>query len=134
VRKNAAGSGCGLIPGNKNFTCVYPCIMHECNCKWWPTRSNYFCLFLYSQSALHVSGDVFAHHQEHVPVFTASDNVHQYCCRLVSWMRWNCISECVFVALDVQHAKRMHRIVICGLSGCTIFYTLSHERKKGDWL
>ena len=38
----------------------------------------------------HVSGDVFAHHQEHVTVFTASGTVHRYCCRLVPWMRWNC--------------------------------------------
>jgi hypothetical protein len=27
--------------------------------------------------ALHVSGDVFAHHQEHLTVFTASGNVYQ---------------------------------------------------------
>jgi hypothetical protein len=26
----------------------------------------------YSKSALHVSGDVFAHHQEHLTVFTVS--------------------------------------------------------------
>jgi len=43
----------------------------------------------FSFSALHVSGDVFAHHQEHLTVFTASGNVHQYGCRLVSWMGWN---------------------------------------------
>jgi hypothetical protein len=35
---------------------------------------------------------VFAHHQEHLTVFTASDIVHRYCCWLVSWMRWNGIS------------------------------------------
>ena len=29
-------------------------------------------LIYYSQSALHVSGDVFAYHQEHFTVFTAS--------------------------------------------------------------
>jgi hypothetical protein len=46
-------------------------------------------LCIYSSSALHVSGDVFAHHQEHLNVFTASDIVHWYCCRLVSWMSWN---------------------------------------------
>jgi len=40
----------------------------------------------YSWSALHVSGDVFAHHQEHLTVFTASGSVHPSCCRLVSWM------------------------------------------------
>ena len=31
------------------------------------------------------------------------------------------IADRVFVALDFQHAKRMRHIVICGLSGSTIF-------------
>ena len=52
------------------------------NCKCRPTRCNYIGLFIYSYSALHVSGDVFAHHQEPVTVFTASGNVHRCCCRL----------------------------------------------------
>jgi len=39
-------------------------------------------LIYYSKSALHVSGDVFAHHQEHLTVFTASGSVHTSCCRL----------------------------------------------------
>jgi tRNA A22 N-methylase len=30
-------------------------------------------------------------------------------------------SQCASVALVIQAAMRMHRIVICGLSGCTIF-------------
>jgi len=47
-----------------------------------------FGLFICSQSSLHVSGDVFAHHQKQLTVFTASDIVQLCCCRLVSWMRW----------------------------------------------
>ena len=35
-------------------------------------------------SALHVSDDVFAHHQKNLTVFTVSSNVHPSCCRLVS--------------------------------------------------
>jgi hypothetical protein len=31
-------------------------------------------------------------------------------------------SECVFVLLIIQHAKRVRHIVICGLSGCTKFF------------
>jgi len=46
-------------------------------------------LIYYSQSALHVSGDVFAHHQEHLTLFTVSGSIHPSCCRLASWMRWN---------------------------------------------
>ena len=31
-------------------------------------------------------------------------------------------SECVSVALGIQHAKLLRRIFVCGLSGCTIFF------------
>jgi len=41
-------------------------------------------LIYYSKSVLHVAGDVFARHQEHLTVFTVSGSVHPSCCRLVS--------------------------------------------------
>jgi len=41
-------------------------------------------LIYYFKSALRVSGDVFAHHQEHSSVFTVSGSVHPSCCRLLS--------------------------------------------------
>ena len=38
-------------------------------------------LIYYSKSAVHVSLDVFAHHQEHLTVFTVSGSVHPNCCK-----------------------------------------------------
>jgi hypothetical protein len=38
----------------------------------------------YSKSGLHVSGDDFTHHQEHLTVFTVSGSVHPSCCRLAA--------------------------------------------------
>jgi hypothetical protein len=37
-------------------------------------------------------------------------------------------SECVFVGLVIQHAKRMRRIVMCGLSGSTICFHVLPQR------
>ena len=42
-----------------------------------------------STDVLRVSGGSSAHHQEHITVHTASGIVNQYCCLLLSWMRWN---------------------------------------------
>jgi len=58
-----------------------------------------FGLFICTQSVLHVSGDVFAHHQEHMTVFTASDIVHLCFRRPVSWTRWNC---CILLVINYE--------------------------------
>jgi hypothetical protein len=49
---------------------------------------------------------------------------HRYPERAISILH----SACVFVALGIQRAKYVLHIVICDLSGCTIFSTLSHIR------
>jgi hypothetical protein len=42
--------------------------------------------------------------------------------------------ECVFVALIIQHAMRMrHIVVICGLSGSTVFFRISVSHKRHDF-
>jgi hypothetical protein len=47
-------------------------------------------LMYYSYSALHISGNVFARHQEHltIRVFTVSGSVHTTCCRLAIASCW----------------------------------------------
>ena len=39
-------------------------------------------------------------------------------------------SECVSVGLIIQHAMRMRRIVVCSLSGSTLFFHIISERKR----
>ena len=46
-----------------------------------------FGLFICTQSAIHVSGDVFAHHQEHLTVFTVSDIVQYQKLRKFYYMK-----------------------------------------------
>jgi len=54
------------------------------------TNKMQMCWIIYcSLTALHVSSDVFAHHQEHLNCITASVIIHVCRCRLVSWMIWN---------------------------------------------
>jgi len=46
-------------------------------------------IIYYSLAALHVSSDIFAHHQEHLNCITASGITHVCHCQLVSWECWN---------------------------------------------
>jgi hypothetical protein len=41
-----------------------------------------------------------AHYQEHLTAFTASGNIHQCRCRLVSWMSWNSSSNSSMTPAD----------------------------------
>jgi hypothetical protein len=45
-------------------------------------------LMFYSKSAVHVSSDVFAHHQEDLTVFTVSGSVQPSFCRLMPAATW----------------------------------------------
>jgi hypothetical protein len=42
-----------------------------------------------------------------------------HCCSIKQCVTY---SECVSVALVIQHAMRVRYIVVCGLSGCTVFF------------
>jgi len=57
----------------------------------------------HSKSALYVSGEVFAHHQEHLTVFTVYGSIHLSSCGLVSWMSWNegLLKACTMIALPL---------------------------------
>jgi hypothetical protein len=65
-------------------------------------------LTYYSYSALHVSGDVFVHHQEHLTVFTASGSIHPSCCRLVSAATWvNTTRYCKYSQMLLMMGENM---------------------------
>jgi hypothetical protein len=45
-------------------------------------------IYFFYLSALHVSGDVSTHFQEHLTVFTVFGSIHPSCCRLVPAATW----------------------------------------------
>ena len=54
-------------------------------------------IIYYPLAALHVSSDIFAHHQEHLNCIAASGITHVCRRRLVSWECWNteCFAEAI---------------------------------------
>ena len=72
VTKSFSGSVC-YVTTNLAFVC--PCIVSIIVTD---DQQDATIWIIYTKSALHVSGDVFAHHQEHLTVFTASGTVHRY--------------------------------------------------------
>ena len=76
--------------GQTNLNFFLPYCLFESN-PWVNYENNQqdalYRLIYYSKSALHVSGNVFAQHQEHMTVFTVSGTVHPSYCRLVSRIR-----------------------------------------------
>jgi len=64
------------------FLCIVKCILQLI------TNRVQLLWFIYFYSALHVSGDVSAHHQEHITVTTASGIGHRCCCWLGLRIGW----------------------------------------------
>jgi hypothetical protein len=60
---------------------IYENLNHENN-----EQDALYKLIYYSKSALHVSSNVFANHQEHLTLFRVSGSVYTSCCRMVSLM------------------------------------------------
>jgi hypothetical protein len=71
-----------------NFHDVHESVHRDATMKG-TNKMQLYRLIYYSWSALNVSGDVFAHHQKHLTVFTVSGSIHPSNCRLVSLMSWN---------------------------------------------
>ena len=64
-------------------------------------------------SALHVSGDKFAHPQEHfLTVHTALGTMHRHCCRLVPRLRWNSRSISTVAPVGSSVGALYHKLYI----------------------
>jgi len=65
-------------------------------------------LIYYSKSALHVSGDVFAHHQDRLTVFTVSGSVHPSC-----WRNHHHQNVGSFTVVNIWDSKNVYVYLMC---------------------
>ena len=69
------------------FTIIFLKKFNDANNQQDATTFSFINLF---SSALHVSGEKFAHPQEHFfTPYTAFGTMHRHCCRAVPRLRWN---------------------------------------------
>jgi hypothetical protein len=88
-------------------------------------------LIYYSKSALHVSGDIFAHHQEHLTVFAVSGSVHPSRCRLVSWMSFQLIQDTSRQVGFRLQAKVVRNSQMCPIGKVTLSpLNMTYRRQK----
>jgi hypothetical protein len=80
----------GLVRGPKHVVFLiymFPCIIAQYTKM---TNNMQLCrIIYYSLTALHVSSDIFAHHQDHLNCIRASGIIQVCRCRLVSWECWH---------------------------------------------
>ena len=64
------GRSVGIVRSTFVFPCIVSIIVND------DRQDAIILAYVFIPNQLYVSGDVFAHHQEHLSVFTASDIVH----------------------------------------------------------
>ena len=74
----------------------------------------------YSQSALHVSGDVFAHHQEHFTVFTVS-GIYIYI--YIHTHTHTCVCVCLYVYIYIYTYIYVNKKVQLDAAVCRNLFT-----------
>jgi len=75
-------------------------------------------IIYYTLAALHVSRDIFAHHQEYLNYVTASGITHVCRCRLVPWECWNGVFSCLIYENDQQVATVYDNLLFLSCSTC----------------